>query len=212
VRDVARELAAKNLDAFLREDCDAIITNASGCGSTLKEYEQLFPVEGGKEKSHRRGAEGTEKSVGANGDSPGNRARQFQPKVRDVTEFLAEMGITAPLKETRLRATVQDSCHLVHGQRIKDAPRKLITAIPGVELVEMPLSDHCCGSAGVYNVTQTEASMALLEEKMRHAAATKADVIVTANPGCILQLRAGAAIHRTGQEVLHVVELLERAL
>jgi glycolate oxidase iron-sulfur subunit len=216
VRDVARELAVKNMDAFAREQFDAIITNTAGCGSTLKEYDQLFPSEEPKnQRGEHRGAEGTkdaEKSVAANGDSPAHRARQFQSKVRDLTEFLAEMGITAPLKETKLRVTYQDSCHLVHGQRVKDAPRKLITAIPGVELVEMPLSDQCCGSAGVYNVTQTEASMALLEEKMRHAAATKADVIVTANPGCILQLRAGAALHGTGQEVLHVVELLDRAI
>ena len=132
--------------------------------------------------------------------------------MRDVTEFLAELGLAAPLGEVKLRVTYQDSCHLLHGQKVREAPRKLIRAVPGVELVELPFSDQCCGSAGVYNVTQTDAAMELLAIKMQHARATGAQAIVTANPGCLLQLRAGAEIHRTGQEGLHVVELLDRAL
>ena len=132
--------------------------------------------------------------------------------MRDVSEFLADLGLTAPLRKLPLRVTYQDSCHLVHGQKIREAPRKLIRAVPGVELIEMQLADQCCGSAGVYNVTETEASLELLALKIDSARATKAEVIVTANPGCILQLRAGTAIHRTGQEVLHVVELLDRAI
>ena len=132
--------------------------------------------------------------------------------MRDVTEFLDELGLVAPLRELPLRVTYQDSCHLAHGQKIREAPRRLIRAIPGVELTEMRRADHCCGSAGVYNVTQTEASLQLLAEKMRCAAETKARAIVTANPGCLLQMRAGSEIHNTGQEVLHVVELLDRAL
>ncbi len=190
VRDVARELAGDNLEVFLRESFDAVITNAAGCGSTLKEYPQLFQED----------------------DPKYPKAIAFQKKMRDITEFLAELGLAAPLKELPLRVTYQDSCHLAHGQRIREAPRKLIRAVPGVELVEMFRSDDCCGSAGIYNVTETAASMEILEEKMRYAAATKAPVIVTANPGCLLQLRAGAAMHQTGQEVLHVVELLDRAL
>ena len=190
VRDVARQLARTNLDAFLGEDFDAVVTNAAGCGSTLKEYERLF----------------------APGDAAHEPARAFQERMRDVTEFLAEIGLVAQLSAVPLRVTYQDSCHLVHGQKIREAPRKLIRAVPGVELVEMALADHCCGSAGVYNVTQTEASLALLAEKMHHARATGAQAIVTANPGCLLQLRAGAEIHHTGQEVLHVVELLARAI
>jgi len=132
--------------------------------------------------------------------------------MRDVSEFLADLGLTAPLRNLPLRVTYQDSCHLVHGQKIREAPRKLIRAVPGVELIEMQLADQCCGSAGVYNVTETEASLELLALKMDSARATKAEVIVTSNPGCILQLRAGAAIHGTGHEVLHVVELLDRAI
>lgn len=190
VRDVAADLARANLAAFLVEPFDAIVTNAAGCGSTLKEYDQLFSA----------------------GTADHSQADEFRAKVRDVTEFLAELGLVAPLKNVPLRVTYQDSCHLLHGQKISAAPRKLIRAVPGVELIEMALGDQCCGSAGVYNVTETRAAMEILAAKMENVRATKAQAIVTANPGCILQLRAGAEIHGTGQEVMHVVELLDRAL
>ena len=190
VRDVARSLAHTNLDVFLREDFDAVITNAAGCGSTLKEYEELFDHDTGDHA----------------------KATAFRKKMRDVTEFLADLGLSAHLASLPLRVTYQDSCHLLHGQKIREAPRKLIRAIPGVELVEMAMADYCCGSAGSYNVTETQTSLDILAEKMKHARATNAPVIVTANPGCLLQMRAGAEIHATGQEVLHVIELLDRAL
>jgi glycolate oxidase iron-sulfur subunit len=190
VRDVARSLARTNLDVFLRDEFDAVITNAAGCGSTLKEYEQLF----------------------ADGAVEHAQAHAFRKKMRDVTEFLADLGLTAPLASLPLRVTYQDSCHLLHGQKIREAPRKLMRAIPGVELIEMAMSDYCCGSAGSYNVTETQTSLDILAEKMKHARATGAPVIVTANPGCLLQMRAGTEIHSTGQEVLHVIELLDRAL
>src|ERR1700677_1136554 len=115
------------------------------------------------------------------------------------------------MRSLPLRVTYQDSCHLLHGQKVREAPRSLIRAVPGVELIEMPLADQCCGSAGVYNVTETKTSLELLALKMDSISETKSQVIVTANPGCILHLRAGAASRRTGQEVLHVVELLDRA-
>jgi len=189
-REVARKLARANLSAFDAGDFDAIVTNAAGCGSTLKEYTHLFSAS----------------------DSVQEQVAGFAGKVRDVTEFLAELGLTAPMRTLPMRVTYQDSCHLAHGQKIREAPRKLIRAVPGVELAEMQLADQCCGSAGVYNVTETEASLELLALKMECARETKAQTIVTANPGCILQLRAGAAIHGTGQEVLHVVELIDRAI
>jgi glycolate oxidase iron-sulfur subunit len=193
VRDAARDLARQNLVAFSVENFDAIVTNAAGCGSTLKEYDHRFSP---SEPEH-------------------TKALAFCAKVRDITEFLADLGLSAklePLKPLTLRVTYQDSCHLLHGQRVRNAPRQLLRAIPGLELVELPHSDICCGSAGVYNVTQTQASLALLEDKMHHAAATRAETIVTANPGCLLQLRAGAQLHQTNQEVLHVVELLDRSI
>lgn len=196
VRDVARKLALRNLAAFDVDQFDAIITNAAGCGSTLKEYTRLF-----------EGAHPAEAQTQAH-----EQAAKFTSKMRDVTEFLAELGLTATMRTVPLRVTYQDSCHLAHGQKIREAPRQLIRAVPGVEFVEMALADQCCGSAGVYNVTETKASMDLLALKMDYARDSKAQAIVTANPGCILQLRAGAAIYGTGQEVLHVVELLDRAM
>jgi glycolate dehydrogenase iron-sulfur subunit len=189
-RDAARELARKNIAAFPLEDFDAIVTNAAGCGSTLKEYDHLFSPD---EPEHAS-------------------ARAFAAKTRDVTEFLAGLGLSAKLHPLRHRVTYQDSCHLLHGQRIREAPRTLLRAIPNLDFVELPYSEICCGSAGIYNITQTDASLELLAEKMRHAQATGAQTIVTANPGCQLQLRAGVALHRTNQNVLHVVELLDRAL
>ena len=190
VRDVARGLARKNFDAFRAADFDAILTNAAGCGSTLKEYTHLFSA----------------------GDPPHMRAGEFSSKVHDVTEFLAQLGLSAPLQTVRLRVTYQDSCHLLHGQKVREAPRMLIRSIPGVQLMEMAHADQCCGSAGVYNVTQTKASLELLDQKMAWAKDTETQAIVTANPGCMIQLRAGAALHGTGQEVLHVMELLDRAI
>jgi len=190
VRETSRELARKNLAAFERENFDAILTNAAGCGSTLKEYAHLFSE-----------------------DEPEfAKATAFRSKVRDVTEFLAELGLTAKLRQLSVRVTYQDSCHLLHGQKVREAPRQLLRSIPGLDFVELPYSEICCGSAGIYNVTQTDASLELLEQKMRHAKETGARVIATANPGCLLQMRAGAEMHKTGQEVLHVVEVLDRAL
>lgn len=193
-RDAAREFARKNLEAFRLDDFDAIVANAAGCGSTMKEYHHLFSA-----------------------DEPEyEQARAVAAKTRDVTEFLADLGLTAKLYplggRVTGRVTYQDSCHLLHGQKIREAPRKLLRAIPDLDFVELPYSEICCGSAGTYNVTQTETSLELLAEKMRHAQSTGAQTIVTANPGCILQLRAGAALHHTNQNVLHVVELLDRAL
>jgi len=189
-RAAARNLARKNLASLTAGDWDAIVTNAAGCGSTLKEYERLFLP---REPEY-------------------SSALQLVHQMRDVTEFLATLGLSARMKPLNMRVTYQDSCHLLHGQKIQAAPRTLLRALPGIELVELPYSDICCGSAGVYNVTETEASMELLAEKMKHAKATGAQVIATANPGCLLQLRAGVELHGTGQEVLHVVELLDRAI
>jgi glycolate oxidase iron-sulfur subunit len=189
VRDSARELARTNMKAFAGGEFDAILTNAAGCGSTLKEYDRLFADD---EPEHAK-------------------AVAFQHKVRDVTEFLAELGLTAMLQPISARVTYQDSCHLLHGQKIREAPRQLLRAIPELKFVDLPHSDICCGSAGIYNVTQTKAALELLQEKMGHASSTGAAIIATSNPGCLLQLRAGAEIHPTGQEVLHLIELLDRA-
>lgn len=202
-REAARVVARRNLLAFELADFDAIVTNAAGCGSTLKEYHHLF----GHDEPEYAAAEA------------------FSAKVRDVTEFLAKLGLSAPLHPVapiakdsaaqlskKIRITYQDSCHLLHGQKVREAPRELLRAIPNLEFVELPYSEICCGSAGSYNITQTQTSLDLLAGKMQHAKSTNAELIVTANPGCLLQLRAGAALHRTNQQVLHVIELLDRAI
>ncbi len=187
-REQARELARANIRAMLDPGYDAIVTNAAGCGATLKEYVDL--LEGDPQYA--------------------SRGREFSARVRDVTEYLAEIGLRPPRSVLKLRVTYQDPCHLAHGQRVRRQPRALLQAI-GVELVEMPRADQCCGSAGTYNVTQNELSMQILDAKMSDIASTRADVIATANVGCMLQLRAGVEQRRLGMQVVHVIELLDRA-
>ena len=189
LRADARSLARRNIDALAKGGFDAILTNAAGCGSTLKEYGELL------ESDQQYAAP----------------AREFSRGMRDVTEFLASLELNRAMRPLPLTVTYQDSCHLAHGQRVRSAPRKLLAAVPGLTFVEMPNSDLCCGSAGIYNVVENEMSMQILERKMETVNRTGADVIATANPGCMLQLRAGVAMHGKSQRVVHVVELLDEA-
>jgi glycolate oxidase iron-sulfur subunit len=189
LRDTARKLAKQNIDALLDGGYDAIITNAAGCGSTLNEYGELFE----------------------NDPAYSARAHEFSAKVRDVTEFLSGVELNRDMRNLSYRVTYQDSCHLAHGQKIKAAPRAMLRSIPGIEFVEMPYSDLCCGSAGVYNVVHDEMAAGILEKKMVYVNSVQPDVIATANPGCMLQLDAGVRRHGKGQRVMHVVELLDEA-
>jgi glycolate oxidase iron-sulfur subunit len=183
-------LARRNIDALLGGDYDAIITNAAGCGSTLKEYDELLEHD----------------------PEYATWAREFVSRMRDVTEFLASIGVKRDtLGRLDYSVTYQDSCHLAHGQKIRSAPRELLRAIPGLRLREMPNADICCGSAGIYNVLHTDMAMAVLERKMEGVNAVHPDIIATANPGCMLQLRAGVQLHGRGQRVVHVVQLLDEA-
>jgi glycolate oxidase iron-sulfur subunit len=189
IRADARRLARQNVDALADAGFDAILTNSAGCGSTLKEYHELLEHdEGYREK-----------------------ARRFVGRMKDVNEFLAGLDLNPRMRTLKWTVTYQDSCHLAHGQKVKAAPRKLLKSIPGLEFREMPFADVCCGSAGIYNVLQTEMSMQVLERKMEYANATPAEVIATANTGCMLQLRAGVAMHGKGQRVAHVIEILDEA-
>jgi glycolate oxidase iron-sulfur subunit len=189
MRDVGRRAARKNIDAILTGNFDAVISNAAGCGSTLKEYGEL--LEGDQAYAEK--------------------ARQFAKLTKDVNEFLASITLNPMMGKLDATATYQDSCHLAHGQKIKAAPRKLLAQVPGLEYREMPKADICCGSAGIYNIVQNEMAMEVLRDKMGNVNSTKAKWIVTANPGCMLQLEAGARIHGNGQRVLHVVEVLDQA-
>ncbi|HUA87743.1 MAG TPA: heterodisulfide reductase-related iron-sulfur binding cluster [Bryobacteraceae bacterium] len=185
LRESARKLARQNIDASLDGGFDAILTNAGGCGSTLKEYDELLE-----------------------GDA---RAEKFSRLMKDVNEFLASIEGAAPAREVRATVTYQDSCHLAHGQKVRTAPRQLLSRVPGLTVKEMRMSDACCGSAGIYNVAHMDMSMSLLQKKMEAVNATGAERIVTANPGCMLQLRAGVERWGRGQTVSHVMEILDEA-
>ena len=189
LREDAQRLARRNIDALENGGYDAIVTNAGGCGSTLKEYGELL----------------------ADDPQYSAKARAFAAQMRDVTEFLAGIELNREMSPVNAVVTYQDSCHLAHGQRVRSASRKLLAAIPGVELREMRGADICCGSAGIYNVVQNEMSMQILGSKMKQVNATDAGIVATANPGCMLQLEAGVRMHGKEQRVMHVVELLDRA-
>ncbi|MBI4307768.1 MAG: 4Fe-4S dicluster domain-containing protein [Chloroflexi bacterium] len=185
----ARELARRNIAAFEAAGADYVVVNAAGCGAQLKEYAGLF------------------------GCDPAWRARaeRFSASVRDVTELLASLPFERGLGKLSLKVTYQDPCHLAHAQRIKDAPRRLLRAVPGLTLMETERPDLCCGAAGSYNLVERAMSQRLLERKMREIAATGADVIATANPGCQLQLQAGVRRHGLRMRVAHVLEVLDEA-
>jgi glycolate oxidase iron-sulfur subunit len=187
--DLARDLARQNLDAFGAHEYVAIINNAGGCGATLKEYAHLLQ------------------------DDPvyAERARQFVARLKDINEFLADHLHTPPTGRLNRRVTYVDSCHLRHGQKVVRQPRHLLKAIPGVTLVELKQPDMCCGSAGVYNITQPETAGQVLDAKMADVASTQADVIVTTNTGCHMQMIYGVQKAGLKAEVLHLVELLDRS-
>ena len=186
--DLARDQARRNIDAMLSPEFDAIVTNAAGCGSTLKEYAALLQ----DDATYRE------------------RAQQFTTKARDINEYLDQIGLREPNRKLAMRVTYQDSCHLAHAQGVRSAPRQLLKTI-GAEVVESPRPDSCCGSAGVYNVVQNEISMKILDEKMGYVASVDPDIIATANVGCMLQFRAGVERRKLKARVAHVVELLDEA-
>jgi glycolate oxidase iron-sulfur subunit len=188
-RPTAQELARRNIDAFDGLGLDAIIINAAGCGSTLKEYGHLL----------------------ADDAAYAERAAAFAATVKDISEFLAAIDLVPPTHPVPLRVTYQDACHLVHGQGIRQQPRKLLHQIAGLDLVEMKDSDVCCGSAGIYNLTHYDVSMRVLEEKMDHVVASGVNAVVASNPGCTMQLAYGARRRGIDLKLLHVVDLLDRA-
>ncbi len=190
IRDEARTLARRNIDAVANGGFDAIITNAAGCGSTLKEYDELLEHD----------------------PDYAEPARRFKALMKDVTEFLCSIELNRDMGTIDATVTYQDSCHLAHGQNIRKQPRQLLAAVPGLKFREMPLSDMCCGSAGIYNVLHTSLSMDILEKKMENVNLTGAQIITTSNPGCMIQLQAGVKKWgKGGERVAHVVEILDEA-
>jgi glycolate oxidase iron-sulfur subunit len=181
-QEVTRDLARKNLRAFLGRGLDAIIVNSAGCGAIMKEYAELLQS---------------------------SEATEFARLTRDVTEFLAAIELEPFRHPVRRTVTLQESCHLVHAQRIKNAPRALLAAIPGLELRDMAHPDLCCGSAGLYMLTEREMSTRILDDKMGEIAATGVQTIATANPGCMMQLQRGVRRAGLAADVKHVVELVD---
>jgi glycolate oxidase iron-sulfur subunit len=186
----AMELAKQNIEAFEQSAVDVMVNNAGGCGAALKEYDHWFAGDPEWEE----------------------RAKRFVEAQRDVNELLATLPLPK-LKSLPYRVTYQDSCHLAHGQKIRLQPRELLQAIPGVQYVELPEADRCCGSAGIYNITNFDMSMQILDGKMQHVQGTQANIVVTSNPGCLLQMRKG--IQRAGLEdqmkAVHIADLLYEA-
>jgi glycolate oxidase iron-sulfur subunit len=192
-RRVAGTMARQNVRAFLRADLDAIVVNAAGCGAALKEYRGLLTPE-------EAGTSVEQASVA-----------RFSALVHDVSELLVKLELPPPEQPLKRRVTIQDSCHLVHAQRIREAPRSLLRAVPGLELVELPHADTCCGGAGVYNLTQPAMSERILDAKLAEVAASGADTVVTANPGCMLQLERGLRDRGRPTSVKHLVHILDEA-
>ena len=145
----------------------------------------------------------------------GSHLKDFYPnlggRVRDISEFLLEIGLPEPARAVEIRVTYQDACHLAHAQGIKKQPRDLIRAVPGVEFVEMRHPDICCGSAGIYNALEPAMASRILDEKLEDLLETEAEVVVTGNPGCQLQLEAGLRKRGADMQVWHLAELLVRA-
>lgn len=185
----AVEMAKQTIQVFEAVGADAVVVNTSGCGAHMKAYGHNL----------------------AGDPAYAERARRFAASVRDLAEFLAQEPLRGPLAPVPLTCTYHDPCHVVHGQKIKSEPRRLLAQIPGLRVVELTESDWCCGSAGIYNLTEPEMATRLLHRKVGHVLATGAEAVVTANPGCILQIQAGLGAHESGVRVMHLVEILDRA-
>ena len=187
VEGPALALARRNLETFKAAGVDAIIVNAAGCGAMLKDYAHILPS-----KLH-------------------DEAARFVTKVKDISEFLMALGPIPPRGSVPLKVTYHDACHLCHGQQIRSQPRALLAMIPGLELVPLEETEICCGAAGTYNLAQPEMSERLGRRKMDHIEATGAKVVATGNVGCILQIARKVKERGKDIDVVHPVDLLDRA-
>jgi glycolate oxidase iron-sulfur subunit len=185
----SRDLARRNIEAFEASGAATIVVNAAGCGAQLKAYGVLLR------------------------DDPAWRARaeRFAARVRDVTEFLAANWSAVP-RAAPLRVAYQDACHLAHGQKVRAQPRALLKRIPGVTLVELNDAERCCGSAGIYNLTHPDVASELGRLKANAIEIVKPDVVVTANPGCLLQISTHLERAGTRVPVRHIIDLLDQQI
>ena len=184
--DMARDLARKNVDIFSRYELDAIVMNSAGCGAMMKEYGHYLD------------------------DDPefSTKATLIASKVKDISEFLFDIGLKPATDTFRHSVTYHDACHLIHSQKISAQPRSLLKSIAGLEYVELNEASWCCGSAGIYNVTRYDDSMKILERKMSNIEKAKAEYVVANNPGCLLQIQHGCRHHSLESKVVHLATLL----
>ena len=187
--EMARRMARRNIDVFLKAGVEKIVVASAGCGSTMKEHHDLLR----DDLQYRE------------------KAEQFSTMTVDVTQFLVELPFDPPKGEVPARVTYQDPCHLAHAQRITRPPRVILGSIPGLDFVEMESASMCCGAAGTYSITQPEMSRRLRRRKVTSITATGADRVATANPGCTIQLETGLRRTSPGVQVCHVIELLDES-
>jgi glycolate oxidase iron-sulfur subunit len=189
--DEARAFARRTIDVFDRAGVDRVVVNAAGCGSSMKEYSELL----------------------AGDPAWAGRAHAFGARVRDVSEFLVELGAPKALRHpVEARVAYHDACHLAHAQGIRAQPREILRGIPGIDLVELAEPDVCCGSAGIYNLVQPDAAAALGARKAAHVAAARPDIIATANPGCALQIAAACRTRGEPCAIVHPIELVDASI
>ena len=187
--DSARKLARRNIDVFLDAGVDAVVVASAGCGTRMKEYGHLL----------RRDRDYSAK------------AERFGGLVKDIHEFLVDLPFEPPVARLDYRVTYQDSCHLANAQRVTEQPRRILRSIPGVEFVELPNASKCCGAGGTYTITERESSLRVLATKMAAVRETGADVVATANPGCVMQLQYGARREGLAARTVYVTDLLDEA-
>jgi glycolate oxidase iron-sulfur subunit len=188
--ETAKKLARKNIDIFLQHEYTYLISNSAGCGAFMKDYGHLLS----EDKNYS------------------DRAAAFSAKVKDITEFIAEINPSLNFTTKEETVTYHDACHLAHTQKITSEPRQVLKKIPGLKLVALPESAWCCGSAGIYNITRYNDSMKILERKINNIQSTGAKTVLTGNPGCIQQIKYGAQKIKLDIEVLHPVTLLKRRI
>jgi glycolate oxidase iron-sulfur subunit len=186
-REQAKQMARKTIDIFERAGVDVIVVNAAGCGSVMKEYWELLHAD----------------PVYA------ERADAFSKKVRDISQLLAQVPLNGHLQAFKRTVTYHDACHLAHGQKVRQEPRTILKAIPGLQFVELKESDFCCGSAGIYNLLYPDLAQQFLDRKIERIKESGAEVVVSGNPGCSLQIEKGLRERGLSIRVLHPVELLD---